>query len=418
MVLSNTWRNFLLKPFRRCKEKDLRKNRRMKLNCTLMQWIFPSPVRVHRLTFTMTTIFLSLSCAGPLLWPSATRMSPRLQCWQRSSLARGLCLHSLSLRKPRMKEHHCMCRHIPFTVHTRAQSQTCAASSSLCTVDWIPPEIQAISSRWCVSLTNTSLRFSQVSGPVLDYIPESNLAEIKLFLHESKEGKRIKTQAYRQATYGKTRTDVIWTQLCTPEYSEAEAVTLSLWRGPFESSSSQPCCKHHYFTPPSLSLLLLFCSLLQCSHSRPRKEMRRRREDFKDPIRAGESQVARLNGKVQEQHANHTVNQKKKGHYKCCQSMCSVQECSMGPSASETKTAQSVAPSPQCYHIRTSLAGKFLIYAVIFSCPPSSFCCHCWYWQGFDIQMPVAHSRYTYVHINLPYFHTCWTDNNLQQIKI
>ena len=47
--------------------------------------------------------------------------------------------------------------------------------------------------------------------------------------------------------------------------------------------------------------------------------------------------------------------------------MHSVQECSMGPSASETKTAQSVALSPQCYHIRTSLAGKFLIYAVIFS---------------------------------------------------
>lgn len=77
--------------------------------------------------------------------------------------------------------------------------------------------------------------------------------------------------------------------------------------------------------------------------------------------------------------------------------MCSVQECSMGPWASETKTAQSVALSPQCYHIRTSLAGKFLIYAVIFSCPPpSSFCCHCWYWQGFHIQMPVAHSLYTH----------------------
>lgn len=67
-------------------------------------------------------------------------------------------------------------------------------------------------------------------------------------------------------------------------------------------------------------------------------------------------------------HKLYTVKQgKKRGHYNCCQSMHSVQECSMGPSASETKTAQSVALSPQCYHIRTSLAGKFLIYAVIFS---------------------------------------------------
>lgn len=215
MTLSNTWRNFLLKPFRHCKEKDLRKkNRRLKLNCTLIgssmtwdQWIFTNPIRVHRLTCTMTTIFLSLSRAGPLLWPSATRMSPRLQCWQRwgrSSLARGLCLHSLSLRKPRMKEHHCMCRRIPFTVHTRARSQTCAASSSLCTVDRITSEIKLISLHLHVSLTNTSLRFRQVLKPVLDYIPESNLAEMKLFLHESKEGKRIKTPVYGQATYGKT----------------------------------------------------------------------------------------------------------------------------------------------------------------------------------------------------------------------
>lgn len=82
----------------------------------------------------------------------------------------------------------------------------------------------------------------------------------------------------------------------------------------------------------------------------------------------------------------------KKGHYNCCQSMHSVQECSMGPSASETKTAQSVALSPQCYHIRTSLAGKFLIYAVIFShfSPPSFSSCHCWYGHGFNIQMPVC----------------------------
>lgn len=67
-------------------------------------------------------------------------------------------------------------------------------------------------------------------------------------------------------------------------------------------------------------------------------------------------------------HKLYTVKQKK-GDYDCCQSMHSIQECSMGPSASETKTAQSVALSPQCYHIRTSLAGKFLIYAVIFFPP-------------------------------------------------
>lgn len=92
-------------------------------------------------------------------------------------------------------------------------------------------------------------------------------------------------------------------------------------------------------------------------------------------------------------HKLYTVKQgKKRGHYNCCQSMHSVQECSMGPSASETKTAQSVALSPQCYHIRTSLAGKFLIYAVIFSLffPPSSSSCRCWYRRGFNIQMPVC----------------------------
>lgn len=108
-----------------------------------------------------------------------------------------------------MKEHHCMCRRIPFTVHTRAQSQTCAASSSLCTVDPITAEIKARRLRLRVSLANTSLRFSQVLNSGFDDIPESNLAEIKLFLHESEEGKRIKTRVSRQATYGKTRADVI-----------------------------------------------------------------------------------------------------------------------------------------------------------------------------------------------------------------
>lgn len=87
----------------------------------------------------------------------------------------------------------------------------------------------------------------------------------------------------------------------------------------------------------------------------------------------------------------------------------------MGPSASETKTAQSVALSPQCYHIRTSLAGKFLIYAVIFSCPPTpnpplsvaiagtdkGFISRCW-----------LHIRDThiYTHIILPCFHAGETD--------
>lgn len=108
-----------------------------------------------------------------------------------------------------MKEHHCMCRRIPFTVHTRAQSQTCAASSSLCTVDPITAEIKARRLRLRVSLANTSLRFSQVLKSGFDDIPESNLAEIKPFLHESEEGKRIKTRVSRQATYGKTRADVI-----------------------------------------------------------------------------------------------------------------------------------------------------------------------------------------------------------------
>lgn len=93
----------------------------------------------------------------------------------------------------------------------------------------------------------------------------------------------------------------------------------------------------------------------------------------KTPSEQGRVEPRDSKGKVHEQRANYTVEQEKKGHYKCCQSMCSVQECSMGPSASETKTAQSVALSPQCYHIRTSLAGKFLIYAVIFSCPPLLF---------------------------------------------
>lgn len=75
--------------------------------------------------------------------------------------------------------------------------------------------------------------------------------------------------------------------------------------------------------------------------------------------------------------------------------MHSVQECSTGPSAHKTKTAQSVALSPQCYHIRTSLTGKFLIYAVI---PPPYSSCWCWYRLGFKIQVTgaCAHVIHTY----------------------
>lgn len=49
----------------------------------------------------------------------------------------------------------------------------------------------------------------------------------------------------------------------------------------------------------------------------------------------------------------------------CCQSMQSLQECCMGPSLSKQRE-YSQPLFPLCYHIRTSLVGKFLIYAVIF----------------------------------------------------
>lgn len=43
-----------------------------------------------------------------------------------------------------------------------------------------------------------------------DYIPASNLPKIEAFLHESKEGKGIKTSEYiGRPTYGKGRADVI-----------------------------------------------------------------------------------------------------------------------------------------------------------------------------------------------------------------
>lgn len=96
--------------------------------------------------------------------------------------------------------------------HTIYSTHTCTVTGLRCIkqpVQRITAEIKAISVGLHVSLTNTSPRFGQVLKPVLDYIPESNLAEIKLFPHESKEGKRIKTRVYRKATYGKTRTDVV-----------------------------------------------------------------------------------------------------------------------------------------------------------------------------------------------------------------
>lgn len=57
----------------------------------------------------------------------------------------------------------------------------------------------------------------------------------------------------------------------------------------------------------------------------------------------------------------------------------------MGPSLSEQRK-HSQTPFPQRYHIRTSLVGKFLIYAVIFFL--------LWYRQGFNIQMPFDPATY------------------------
>lgn len=82
--------------------------------------------------------------------------------------------------------------------------------------------------------------------------------------------------------------------------------------------------------------------------------------------------------------------------------MHSVQECSTGPSAHKTKTAQSVALSPQCYHIRTSLTGKFLIYAVI--PPPSYSSCCCWYRLGFKIQVTGACAHVIHTHQSVASF--------------
>lgn len=60
----------------------------------------------------------------------------------------------------------------------------------------------------------------------------------------------------------------------------------------------------------------------------------------------------------------------------------------MGPSLSEQRK-HSQTPFPQRYHIRTSLVGKFLIYAVIFL-----FFFLLWYRQGFNIQMPLDPAMY------------------------
>lgn len=125
---------------------------------------------------------------------------------------------------------------------------------------------------------------------------------------------------YRQATYGKTRADVTWRQLCSQKYSKAEAVTPSLWRGPIESSSSQPCCKHHYFTPPSLSLLLLFC---REDDSKPatmrpfqakKGDKKKKKKLFQRPDLSGrESSGVARSGKCKSSAQNHTVKQKKRG---------------------------------------------------------------------------------------------------------
>ncbi len=83
-------------------------------------------------------------------------------------------------------------------------------------------------------------------------------------------------------------------------------------------------------------------------------------------------------------HKLYTVKREKK--HNCCQSMQSLQECCMGPSLSEQRK-HSQTPFPQCYHIRTSLVGKFLIYAVI-----QFFLL--WYRRGFNIQMPFDPETY------------------------
>lgn len=80
---------------------------------------------------TSATVTITLSCHSPCGLPRGTftvtwcheddwgrglRLQ-RQRHWGWWSLAGGPCLHSLSLRKPRMKEHHCTHRHIPST-HT------------------------------------------------------------------------------------------------------------------------------------------------------------------------------------------------------------------------------------------------------------------------------------------------------------
>lgn len=83
---------------------------------------------------TSATVTITLSCHSPCGLPRGTftvtwcheddwgrglRLQ-RQRHWGWWSLAGGPCLHSLSLRKPRMKEHHCTHRHIPST-HTCRQ---------------------------------------------------------------------------------------------------------------------------------------------------------------------------------------------------------------------------------------------------------------------------------------------------------
>lgn len=94
-----------------------------------------------------------------------------------------------------------------------------------------------------------------------------------------------------------------------------------------------------------------------------------------------------MKAQVSSIHKLYTVKKKKKKNlHNCCQSMQSLQECCMGPSLSEQRK-HSQTPFPQRYHIRTSLVGKFLIYAVIFFFA-------LWYRQSFNIQIPLDPATY------------------------
>ena len=177
---------------------------------------------------------------------------------------------------------------------------------------------------------------------------------------------------------------------------------LCLQRGPIGRPSSQPCCKHHYFTPPSLSLFLplvlqkgqFTVATIRLHQAKKGKETGER-DDPKE--RRGERKVEAERGRERQRagkksaraaHKLYTVRQKKGAlqllpKYAQCTGM---QHGALGERNKDSTVSGSLS---QCYHIRTSLAGKFLIYAVIFSLffPSSS---SRWYRQGFNIQMPMC----------------------------